>query len=190
MPDKDRPMNAREAAELIGAHVETVRRLARRGKIPSYKVGKDWRFRREALLAWANGGTFNSAKPKVLVVDDDPTLCDVVSRILEGAGYRVATALSGAEALLMMQAGMPDAVILDLVMPGIDGVTILQWMKERVGRVPVVVYTGYPDSVLMERAMQLTPVLLLAKPAPAAQLIEAVERVVGKYNNEVQKQLE
>src|SRR5512133_3899518 len=46
-------MDAIEAAALLSAHVETVRRLARRGDIPSFKVGKDWRFKREALLRWS-----------------------------------------------------------------------------------------------------------------------------------------
>jgi excisionase family DNA binding protein len=45
-------MNARDAADFLKAHVETIRRLARRGEIPAFKVGKDWRFHREALLTW------------------------------------------------------------------------------------------------------------------------------------------
>ena len=45
-------LRAEEAAAFLCAHVETVRRLARRGEIPSFKVGKDWRFYRQALLRW------------------------------------------------------------------------------------------------------------------------------------------
>lgn len=46
-------LNAKEAAEYLKAHVETVRRMARRGKIPAFKVGKDWRFHGEALRQWS-----------------------------------------------------------------------------------------------------------------------------------------
>jgi excisionase family DNA binding protein len=46
-------LNASEAARFLRAHVETVRRLARRGELPSFKVGRDWRFHRQALLRWA-----------------------------------------------------------------------------------------------------------------------------------------
>jgi two-component system CheB/CheR fusion protein len=53
-PTRDREvLDANEAATLLSAHVETVRRLARRGEIPSFKLGKDWRFKRAALLHWA-----------------------------------------------------------------------------------------------------------------------------------------
>ena len=45
-------LNAKEAAEYLKAHVETVRRMARRGEIPAFKVGKDWRFQKEALKKW------------------------------------------------------------------------------------------------------------------------------------------
>lgn len=48
-------LNAKEAADYLKAHVETVRRMARRGEIPAFKVGKDWRFHKDALRRWAEG---------------------------------------------------------------------------------------------------------------------------------------
>lgn len=54
-------LNAKEAAEYLKAHVETVRRMARRGEIPAFKVGKDWRFHKEALRRWSEGQQHNSA---------------------------------------------------------------------------------------------------------------------------------
>ena len=55
-------LNAREAAQYLKAHVETVRRMARRGEIPAFKVGKDWRFHKKALCDWSEGRTFSHAK--------------------------------------------------------------------------------------------------------------------------------
>ena len=46
-------LNTREAATYLNAHVETIRRMARRGDIPAFKVGKDWRFHKNALLRWS-----------------------------------------------------------------------------------------------------------------------------------------
>jgi excisionase family DNA binding protein len=46
-------LNAKEAAAFLKAHVETIRRLARRGEIPAFKVGKDWRFHQDALRRWS-----------------------------------------------------------------------------------------------------------------------------------------
>ncbi len=51
MPDND-VLNTKDAAIYLGAHIETIRRLARRGEIPAYKIGKDWRYRKKALTEW------------------------------------------------------------------------------------------------------------------------------------------
>lgn len=53
-------LNTKEAADYLKAHIETVRRLARRGEIPAFKVGKDWRFNKEALKKWTEMQHFNS----------------------------------------------------------------------------------------------------------------------------------
>jgi len=53
-------LNAKEAAEYLKAHVETVRRMARRREIPAFKVGKDWRFHKEALIKWTETQQCNS----------------------------------------------------------------------------------------------------------------------------------
>ena len=71
MNGSDYVLNAREAAEYLGAHVETVRRLARKGEIPAFKVGKDWRFRRRALLRWNDEHHLRTQPPCVLVVEDE-----------------------------------------------------------------------------------------------------------------------
>jgi excisionase family DNA binding protein len=50
--DANQVLNAKEAAAFLRSHVETIRRLARRGEIPAFKVGRDWRFNLEALRGW------------------------------------------------------------------------------------------------------------------------------------------
>ena len=62
--------NAQEAANFLGAHVETIRRMARKGELPAYKVGKDWRFRKGALMEWAESHHQRCSPPCVLVVGD------------------------------------------------------------------------------------------------------------------------
>jgi excisionase family DNA binding protein len=55
MKNQSGVLNAKEAAEYLKAHVETVRRMARRGEIPAFKVGKDWRFLKKSLWLWMQG---------------------------------------------------------------------------------------------------------------------------------------
>ena len=57
MAKNDEVLNAKEAGAYLKAHVETIRRLARKGRIPAFKIGKDWRFHKGALLNWVNGQT-------------------------------------------------------------------------------------------------------------------------------------
>ena len=64
-----------EAAAFLSVHVETLRRLARRGDIPSFKVGKDWRFSKRALLDWAERHPAAAVRCSVLVVDDEENVC-------------------------------------------------------------------------------------------------------------------
>ena len=167
-------MTTQEAAQLLNAHVETIRRLARRGEIPSFKIGKDWRFRREALLRWTETHHLRHREAHVLVIDDEEIILDVVRELLEPEGYRIATASGGEEGLAHVSHAAPDLVLLDLKMPGMGGVEFLRRFREGHAETPVVVVTGYPDSDLMARAMSYGPVTLLAKPVEREPLLRSV----------------
>ncbi|MFW6097822.1 MAG: response regulator [Chloroflexota bacterium] len=83
-------------------------------------------------------------RAQILVVDDDPTLVQITRRVLEGAGYQVATAGSGEEALRAVEAGDPDLVLLDVVLPDINGVEVCRRIKaaDRSGRPHVILLSG------------------------------------------------
>jgi DNA-binding response OmpR family regulator len=78
---------------------------------------------------------------RVLVVDDDPTVADVLTRYLQRAGYDVDLAVDGLAALVTAAAIQPDLVILDLMLPGIDGLEVCRRLRET-GPVPVVMLTA------------------------------------------------
>jgi DNA-binding response OmpR family regulator len=78
----------------------------------------------------------------VLVVDDDPTVSDVVRRYLERAGIEVTLAADGASALAAAQARRPDLVVLDLMLPGIPGLQVCQRLREKDPDLPVVMLTA------------------------------------------------
>ncbi|MFI5494559.1 response regulator transcription factor [Actinoplanes sp. NPDC051859] len=87
----------------------------------------------------------------VLVVDDDPTVSDVVRRYLEQDGCRVRLAENGAAALAAAAEEMPDIVVLDLMMPGIDGIEVCRRLRQHAPDLPVVMLTALgeePDRVL------------------------------------------
>jgi DNA-binding response OmpR family regulator len=75
----------------------------------------------------------------VLVVDDEPTIGEIVSRYLERAGFQTSVAHDGPQALAMSAARPPDLVILDIMLPGCDGLEVMQRLHEQEGRAPAVI---------------------------------------------------
>ncbi len=146
-------LNAQEAADLLGAHVETVRRLARKGGIPAYKIGKDWRFRRKVLLRWEEQHFLRRKPPLVLVIDDDDSVRRLTGRFLEAEAYRVCLASDGAEGLAWLNKESVNLVLLDLKMPGMNGPEFLREFRKTNPTLPVIVVTGYLNGDLMAKAM-------------------------------------
>lgn len=172
-------LNAQQAAAFLGAHVETIRRLARRGGLPSFKVGKDWRFFREALLRWLEDQASSGGQPWVLVVDDDEVVRSTLSRLLGRLGCRTRQAADGATGLQEIAREAPDLVLLDLLMPEMNGPEFLRALRVTHPDLPVVIVTGYPDGELMHEAARHGPLLLLAKPVELDQLERTVRAVLG-----------
>ncbi len=177
-------LDARRAGELLGLHEETMRRLAREGKIPAFKVGGVWRFNKSSLHRWAESQSQRQPPRKgrktVLIVDDDEYVCDSVGRTVEEAGFRVLTASGGSEAVELMRGQVvPDLVLLDLVMPDMDGPTTLKEIRKAHGAIPVIVLTGYPESDLVAETLDYCPVTLVAKPPDPAMLVRTVRAVLN-----------
>ena len=92
-------LNAHDAASFLGVHVETLRKLARRNEIPCFKIGRDWRFRKGALLSWAEEQRPNNNIPSVLILDDEVKVCRTLARIVERIGCSTRCATDGTEGL-------------------------------------------------------------------------------------------
>ena len=173
-------MSALEAAAFLGAHVETIRRLARRGEIPSFKVGKDWRFRFDALRRWSETQQRGIVCPLVLTVDDDPAVCQTISRAVERLGYQAISAGSGREGIEAIGREQPGLILLDLMMPQMNGAEFLKEVRGLHPQLPVAIVTGYPDSELIAEAMKYGPLLILSKPVDEQQLKTTVQMSLGE----------
>ena len=101
---------------------------------------------------------------RVLVVDDEEVVRLGYRRVLSTDGFRVMAAGNGAEALDLMAGDRFDVVLLDLRMPGMDGLDVLRAIKERWPESEVVVITGYPSIDTAKQAVQLGAYDYLAKP--------------------------
>ncbi|MBI5510729.1 MAG: response regulator [Deltaproteobacteria bacterium] len=169
-----------EAAAFIGAHEQTVRKLARSGAIPAYRVGTVWRFRKEALVRWMEGQQRGRSGCSVLVIDDDERICKALARIVEQFGCRVRQAPNGQRGLELVAEAVPDLILLDLIMPAMNGPQFLRALRKTQPDLPVVVVTGYPDSALMKEAAQYAPLMVAPKPVDQALLERTMRVALGK----------
>lgn len=110
---------------------------------------------------------------KILVVDDDEVVRLGYLRSLAGAQFNVAAAWNGTEALRAMEEQPSDVILLDLRMPGLDGMTVLKMIKERWPETEVVIITGYPSLETAKEAVQLGACDYLAKPVGPNEVINA-----------------
>ncbi len=84
-------------------------------------------------------------KKKVLIVDDEEPLRTLYEKELKREGYEVLTASNGEEALLRLQEGKPDIVVLDIMMPVMDGMEALGPILKKDREIPVILHTSYPE---------------------------------------------
>ena len=93
----------------------------------------------------------------VLIVEDEGAMQRALKNKLENAGYSVMTAADGTEALEQMRSGKPDLVLLDLIMPKLDGISVLREVKadEALKAIPVIILTNLSSGDKVAEAMQL-----------------------------------
>ncbi len=119
---------------------------------------------------------------KILVVDDQKGVCFSFKRILGKLGYTVITASSGEDAIELVTKSEPDLIIMDVMMPGIDGLEALKRLKEINSKLVVIMMTAYSTTEKAIRAMELGAYDYLTKPFDNRQLTEIIEKAleVGK----------
>ena len=101
--------------------------------------------------------TDDNNKVKILVVEDDKFLRELLVRKLEGEGLSTVTAADGTEALQKMEETMPKLVLLDLILPGIDGFDVLKKMKENpaIANIPVIILSNLGQKEEVEKGLKL-----------------------------------
>ncbi len=112
-------------------------------------------------------------KANILIVDDEEVVRLSHLRTLASAQCKAEVAWNGDEALRVMEQHPYDVILLDLRMPGLDGMTVLQTIKERWPECQVVIITGYPSIETAKEAVRLGAQNYLAKPVSPDEVIKA-----------------
>jgi DNA-binding NtrC family response regulator len=113
---------------------------------------------------------------KVLLVDDEEQFVEVLAQRLQGRGYKVDTAFNGDEAIEFVNSHDVDVVILDVLMPGRDGIETLRELKRIKPLVEVIMLTGHATVETAIQGMKLAAYDYLMKPTDTAELVDKIDK--------------
>jgi len=126
-----------------------------------------------------------SGKKRILIVDDEPDFSTIVKKNLEKEGFEVELAYDGAEGLAKVRSNPPDAIVLDVMMPEIDGYKVCSTLKsdDKYSDIPIVLLTAVASLVTSTRyshydGMSMEADDYLPKPASAEQIAASVKRLL------------
>jgi excisionase family DNA binding protein len=170
-----------QAAKYLGVAQSTIRKWSDGGRLPAfYTPGGHRRFRRGDLDAFLSGsrGVPSEGRPLVLVVDDDDRLREYVRVNLEMDGYAVREAANADEGLAALEEESPDLILLDVMMPKVDGFEMLRRVQERhgIGTIPVIMFSGKVDEAAA--AAERGAHAFIGKPFDPQQLIDATKQLL------------
>jgi excisionase family DNA binding protein len=173
-----------QAAKYLGVAQSTIRKWSDQGRVPAfYTPGGHRRYRRPDLDNFLNrsgpGGSMQQG-PLVLIVDDDERVREYVRVNLEMEGYAVREAGSADEGLRVLEEVSPDLILLDVMMPEVDGWEMLRRVQEQhgVGTIPVVMFSGKVDEQSAAEATARGAQGFVGKPFDPQQLIEHAKQLL------------
>src|SRR5512133_3378932 len=176
-----------QAAKYLGMAQSTIRKWSDTGRLPAfYTPGGHRRYRRSDLDKFLERGGA-TAPPRrgegrrlILIVDDDERLREFVRVNLEMEGYSVREAASADEGLAALEAEPPDLILLDVMMPQVDGWEMLRRVHERhgVGSIPVIMFSVKVEEDSLLSATSRGAQCFIGKPFNPQQLIESTKQLV------------
>jgi CheY-like chemotaxis protein len=121
-------------------------------------------------------------KKTIMVVDDNPDIITIVKTILEGRGYNVFSASSGPELLTMLTTQKPDLIILDIMMPEMDGLEVLTRLKGKTetSTIPVILLTAKVQYEDVLGGYKLGADYYITKPFTSTQLVNGINLLLGE----------
>jgi excisionase family DNA binding protein len=171
-----------QAARFLGVAQSTIRKWSDQGRVPAfYTPGGHRRYRRadlETFLERSGPGGATKTGPMILLVDDDERVRELVRVNLEFEGYVVREAGSAEAGLAAIEDARPDLILLDVMMPQVDGWEMLRRVQERhgVGAIPVLMFSGQVES--QEEARERGAEGFVGKPFDLQQLIDQTKQIL------------
>lgn len=118
---------------------------------------------------------------KVLIVDDDENICEVINMYLSSCGYETRKCFNGRESINLFNEFRPDLVVLDIMLPGIDGIDVLKSIRKN-SEIPIIMLTAKGDTFDKVLALELGADDYMVKPFEPKELMARVKAVLRRYN--------
>ncbi len=120
--------------------------------------------------------------PKILVVDDEPALLRLMEFVLAKQGYTMLTATNGEEALLQARQQRPDLIVLDIMMPKLDGYQVAEALRAdaELGRIPIIMLSAKAQEEDIERGVEAGVDKYVTKPFSPEHLVELASTYLGR----------
>ena len=172
-----------QAAKFLGVAQSTIRKWSDHGRVPTfYTPGGHRRYRRgdlEAFLARSGPGRAQTG-PAVLLVDDDDRMRELVRLELVREGYDVQDAASADEGLAAIEMRRPDLILLDVMMPHVDGWEMLRRIQERygAGAIPVLMFSGQVNGEAERQAASSGARAFVGKGFDLAELVDQAKAIL------------
>ena len=119
----------------------------------------------------------------ILVVEDEASIAEVVSLYLKRAGYNVQIASDGRQAMNIFEKQMPDFVILDLMLPEVDGLSLTRWLRDR-SNVPIIMLTARREEIDRIAGLEMGADDYVVKPFSPQELVSRVRAVMRRLGRE------
>ena len=182
-------MDIKQTSEYLQMNKMTVYKLAREGRIPAFKVASEWRFSKDLINKWLMGQLKDKpgsqklkfekeqqARKTILVVDDDEMIQDFFVRAL--TEYNILVASDGEEAVDIAAKKRPALILLDIKMPGIDGIETLRRIKEIDNNIAVVMLSAHGTLKANLEAARLGAYTSMAKPFDLGEIKTTIKSAI------------
>lgn len=120
---------------------------------------------------------------QILVVEDEPSIAEVVGLYLQRAGYKVVTVRDGRQAMQSVEARLPDLVVMDLMLPGMDGLSLTRWLRTR-SDVPIIMLTARREEADRIAGLETGADDYMIKPFSPQELVSRVRAVLRRTHRE------
>jgi excisionase family DNA binding protein len=188
-------LTTEDVLEYLHVNLRTVYRLIKAGRIPAIRVGRQWRFRKRDIDAWlesqrprgarpaaapAARAAIASARPRILVADDEASIRDLLAKTLALAEYEVDLVPDGRSAIERLRIMSYDLLITDLKMPGVDGLAVIREARRLRADIPVIIITGFSTEASAIEAVNLGVSGYLTKPFRVPRVLATAAKALGE----------